>query len=364
MMAVCAVFSSCWTVCAEDDFKLEEPSNWSQFFDLRTEAGYRDNPTYTATSPTGSMFTAIKLEYTLVRLPVDDWQVLVLSSADATSFIDNALTDHEVFTFSLFQVQKETLPGRNWEAGFQHVYQDQQVDASTTVANQGSVAIHGHTLQGYARWKQQWTTGWWLAAKPMLEWQTVEMPLDDSYEPGLEFSLGREWQRHSSITLSYEFHERVFDRLTPTDAFGAARGEGSLHFRQHQVQLVYRRDLDQDGHWRATARGDWLRNLDNGEGFFDYNRGRMALELRWRQKPWEIKLSSRASSYDYSIQRIAGAGSAMREKLLTATGLQVRREFKHGWYVIARGEIEHSLSNQAADRYSASLVSLGLGWGN
>jgi hypothetical protein len=364
MMAACAVFSNSWVVRAEDEFKLEEPPIWSQFFDLRSEAGYRDNPTYTATNPAGSTFATIKLEYTLARLPVDDWQVLILSSADATRFFDSPLTDHEVFTFSLFQIQKETLPGRNWEAGFQHVYQDQLVDASTTVANQGSVAIRGHTLQGYARWKQQWTSGWWLASKPMLEWQTVAAPLDGSYEPGLDFSIGQERQNRTTISLSYGFHERVFDRLTPTDAFGVPRGGDNLRFRQHQVELVYRRDLDQEGHWRLTARGGWLRNLDSGEGFYNYNRGRMALELRWRQKPWEIKLSSRASYYDYSVQRIAGAGSELREKALTATGLQARRELKHGWYIIGRGEIEHSLSNLAADSYSASLVSLGLGWGN
>jgi len=349
---------------AEAEPELEEPSIWSHFVDLRMEAGYRDNPTYAASHPEGSMFGTFKLEYTLARLPVDDWQVMILSTWEATRFFESSLTDHEVYGFSLFQIQKETLPGCNWEAGFQHVYQDQSIDASTTVLNQGSVTIHGHTLQGYGRWKQQWASGWWLAVKPELEWQALEVPLDGSVEPGLAFSLGQDYRQRTAYSLSYGFHERRFDDLTITDALGVPLPGAALRFRQHQVEASYRRELDTARHWRLTLRAGWLRNEDNGQGYYDYNRGRMALEMRWRKKPWEIKLSSRASYYDYSIQSVAGAGSELREKALLSAGLQTRRELKHGFYVVLRAEHEQSVANLTTDRYVANLLSIGLGWEN
>ena len=363
-LAYIALFLLVTSVSAEDDPELKPPSAWSQFIDLRVETGYRDNPTYTAANPAASSFGAFKVEYTLVRLPVDEWQVMVLSTVDAVRFFDSALTDHEVFTFSLFQVQKQTLPGRHWEAGFQHVYQDQIVDASTTVVNQGSVAIHGHTLQGYARWKQQWDAGWWVALKPTWEWQTVAAPLDDSYEPGFAFSVGQDQGKRTSYSLTYDFQERVFDRLTPTDVLGVPVPGDGLRFRQHQLEATYRRELDVAKIWRLTVRAGWLRNLDNGQGYYDYDRGRMALDLRWRKKPWEIKLSSRASYYEYDVQTIAGAGSELREKATLFTGLQVRREIKNGFYTLLRGEHERSLSNLTGDRYTANALSIGVGWEN
>lgn len=360
-----AVFFSCpWIIRADEQTDLEEPPIWNQFFDLRTEFGYRDNPTYTSTNPSGSTFGTFKLEYTLARLPVDQWQVLILSSADATYFFDSALTDHELFAFNLFQVQKETLPGRNWEVGLQHVYQDQIVDASTTVANRGSVSIRGNTLQSYTTWKQQWPSGWWISLKPALEWQSVAAPLDNSYEPQISFSLGREIGKRTSFSITYTYQERVFETLTPTDALGVPRPDGNLHFRQHQVDAVYRHSFDEARQWRLTLRSGWTRNSDNGGAFYTYDKGRIALELGWHKKPWEIKLSSRASYYNYSVQRIAGVGSELREKALISAGLQVRRTFKHGWYLIGRGEHEQSLSNLSTDTYTANVISIGLGWEN
>ncbi len=364
LLLAAGLFSSVFVVRAETDPELEEPSLWSHFVDLRSEAGYRDNPTYASSNPSGSTFGTLKFEYTLVRLPVDQWQIMALTTVDATRFFDSVLTDHEVFTFSLLQIQKETVPGRTWEAGFQHVYQDQVVDASTTIVNQGSVAIHGHTLQGYASWKEQWASGWWLRLKPAWEWQTVAAPLDDSYEPGFSFSVGQELNPRTSYSVAYDFQERVFDQMTPTDVLGVAVPGDALRFRQHQIEGTYRRELDQMKQWRVTARLSWLRNQDNGQGYYDYDRGRMALDLRWRKKPWEIKLSSRASYYDYNVQAIAGAGSEMREKALLAGTLQLRREFKSGWYLVLRGEHEQSLSNLTTDRYVANLLCVGVGWEN
>lgn len=364
LLLLSGLFLAAFRLLAAEEPDLKAPSIWTHFIDLRAETGYRDNPTYAASNPSGSTFGTLKVEYTLARLPVDEWQVMVLTSADATRFFDSALTDHEVFTFCLLQIQKETLPGRNWEAGLQHVYQDQIVDASSTVVNQGSVAVHGHTVQGYARWKQQWTTGWWLALKPALEWQTVAAPLDGSYEPGLAIAFGQDYRRHTAYSLTYDFQERVFDQMTATDAFGVAVPGDALRFRQHQVEGSYRRELDTAKSWRFTVRASWLRNEDNGQGYYDCDRGRMALELRWRKKPWEIKLSSRASYYDYSVQTVAGAGSELRSKALLLAGLQVRRELKHGCYLVLRGEHEQSLSNLTADRYVANLLSIGFGWGN
>lgn len=357
-------FSSFTGFAAEDELDLKEPSIWSHFVDLRTEAGYRDNPTYAASHPEGSTFGAIKLEYTLARLPVDAWQVMVLTTLDATRFFDSHLSDHEIYGFSLFQVQKETLPGCHWEAGLQHVYQDQTIDASTTVLNQGSVTIHGNTVQGYGRWKQQWHSGWWLAAKPELEWQAVAAPLDGSIEPGFTFSLGLDQGSRTAYSINYGFCERVFDELTTTDALGVALLGNALRFRQHSIEAIYRRELDAARLWRFTLRAGWLRNQDNGQGYYDYDRGRMALDVRWRKKPWEIKLYSRASYYDYSVQTIAGVGSDLRAKGLLSAGLQVRRDLKPGWYVVLRGEHEQSVSNLTVDRYVANLVSIGLGWEN
>jgi hypothetical protein len=364
LLLVGAFFLSGIKVMAADEADLKAPSIWAHFIDLRTETGYRDNPTYASSNPSGSSYGTFKVEYTLARLPVDEWQVMILTSADATHFIDSDLTDHEILSFSLFQLQKETLPGRNWEAGFQHVYQDQIIDASSTVVNQGSVAIHGHTLVGYVRWKQQWSSGWWLALKPALEWQSVAAPLDGSYEPGLSIALGQDYGQRTAYSLTYDFQERVFDDTTATDVFGVALPGDALRFRQHQIEASYRRELDPSKVWRLTLRASWLHNEDNGQGYYDYNRCRMALDVRWRKKPWEIKLSSRASYYDYSIQTVAGAGSELRSKAVLLTGLQVRRDLKRGCYLVLRGEHEQSLSNLTTDRYVANLLSFGLGWEN
>jgi hypothetical protein len=351
-------------VMAADELDLEEPSIWTHLVDVRTEFGYRDNPSYAATHPDASRFGALKLEYTLARLPVDSWQVLVLNSTDLTHYFDSQAADHEVFAFTLLQVQKETGPGISWEAGLQHVFQDQAIDASTTVLNTGSVYFHGNTVQLYGKWKQQWDTGWWLALKPSWELQFVEAPLDSSQQPGFQLAIGREHGKISSLSLSYSFRERLFDELTPTDALGVPQATGGLRFQQHEFELMYRCRLDAANRWRLTTRGGWLRNHDDGAGFYDYDKLFAGWDLRWRKKPWEVTLFGRAAYYDYPVQRIAGVGSEQREKALVSFGLQVRRELGQGWYTVLKAEQERSLSNLASDRYEANLLSLGVGWSN
>jgi len=347
-----------------DDLKLDVPSIWTQLIDVRTEFGYRDNPSYTATHPDASRYGGIKLEYTLARLPVDSWQVVILNSTELNHFFDSQSVDHEAFAFTLLQVTKETGPGLSWELGLQHVYQDQSIDASTTVLNTGSVEIHGNTVQAYAKWKQQWASGWWLALKPSWELQLVEAPLDSSQQPAFQLAAGREHGKISSLSLSYSFSERLFDELTPTDALGIPRPVGSLRFQQHEVELVYRCRLDQANRWRLTTRAGWLRNHDDGEGFYDYDKLFTGVELRWRKKPWEVTLFGRAAAYEYPVQQVAGIGSEFREKTLGSFGLQVRRELGKGWYTVVRAEQERSLSNLPTDRYEANSFSLGVGWGN
>ena len=348
----------------EDDFKLDEPSFWTHLADVRTEFGYRDNPSYASQHPDASRYAALKLEYTLARLPVDGWQVMALNSSEFYHYFDSQAADHEIFSFTLFQVQKDTGTGNVWEVGLQHVFQDQAIDASTTVLNAGSVYLHGNTLQGYGRWKHQWQSGWWLALKPIWESQWVEAPLDSSQQPSIQTSLGYDHGKISNVSLNYSYRNRAFDTLMPTDRFGVTTGSGTLHFTQHELDATYRTRLDTANHWRLTLRAGWQQNLDNGAGFFDYDKYFAGWDLRWRSKPWEVSLFSRASYYDYPVQEIAGAGTDLRQKCLASVGLQIKRDIGKNWYILGRIEHERSLSNLITDRYEADTLSLGIGWAN
>lgn len=348
----------------QDDFKLDEPSFWTQLVDVRTEFGYRDNPSYASLHPDASRFAALKLEYTLARLPMDGWQVMALNTTDLYHYFDSQSADHEIFSFTLFQVQKDAGTGNVWEVGLQHVFQDQAIDASTTVLNSGSVYLHGNTIQGYGRWKHQWLSGWWVAAKPSWERQWVEAPLDSSQQPAVQASIGYDYGKISSLSLNYNYRQREFDNLTPTDVLGVATGVGTLQFSQQELELTYRARLDEANRWRLTTRAGWQQNLDNGAGFYDYDKFFAGVDVRWRSKPWELTLFSRAAYYDYPVQEIAGAGSELRQKCLVSFGLQIKRELGKNWYVMGRIEQERSLSNLTTDRYSADTFSLGVGWAN
>jgi hypothetical protein len=134
----------------------------------------------------------------------------------------------------------------------------------------------------------------------------------------------------------------------------------TLAYAQHDIEATWTKTWGTDDQWRATLRSGWRRNLDNGDGFFDYDRVQLGAGMRYLGTRWELRADARFRWYSYPVQRTGGPGNPSRRR--SELTLTARGEWKLNEHLRAFAEysLESSDENVTATDYRVNLVSGGL----
>lgn len=331
---------------------------WSTTLTLRASGGYHDNPRLSALNQAGSAFLAGGLEFVVMRLPADGHEVSVFASVDHRGYLERGFSPE---TLAAIDLRYRRVWEDGWSLGgaAEYLFLKQVFDASEIEGVPAVVPTTGHTLTARPMVAREWSGGWRLELEAEAGRQWLAEPLDGYEDLGPKLALIRGFGERRSLGVSYRTRFRAFDERGPRDESGLEL-PGILRYQQHEAEMTWRHAWGRQGRWRTALRPGWVTSLDNGNGFFDYDRFQLAATVRWVGEEWEGRLDGRWRAYRFPGQP-AGSG-VDGERRRTDLNLTARADWKLvGWArLFLQYELDQSDENTEASDFRAHVCSLGI----
>ena len=345
-----------------DDSLWQESMLWDHEVSVRSGLGYKDNVLLSPFTPQGSGFFANGLDFSLIRLPLDRWQVVFMVSGDDWRYWNDAGTRNEDFALADLRVNR--FLGSLWQVGCEarYVYDHQVIDVSQLPGATRTALAEGHGLTGQPFVRCETGSGWFsLLETPVTRWY-FGRPLDAYWEAGPRLTLGREYGQDSHIQLAGSMSYEPHDENLALDSAGNPVAGKLESIRQYQLELAWQHTWDARKHWRTVTKVAMGKVTDNDSGYFGYSHYRVAEEIRWRNPAWTIKGTGAVVWYDYPVQTVAPgtAGAAGLQRSRIDCKIEIERRLYQQLKSYVRFEYEQAFSNQASSCYRASTISSGL----
>lgn len=341
-----------------NDFKFPL---WYEDFSVRSGFGYKDNVALSSTEPRGSAYWHAGGDVMVYRLPSGGWTLNSFASVNHLGYLDTSTgVNNEESAMLMVQVVKEL--GRNWRMGLggNYLYQDQVLDVSAAEGSDFTIGeVRGHTAIG--RWfVRKDLHPYWVEVEDCAARQWLAAPLDGFWQSGPRLTLGRSHGHGSDLTLTYQWSYLTFDSRLQTDATGLEVADTSLRFASQCADLAWHQVWDQQAHWHTVTRVGVDLNRDNAAGYFDFTQYRLAEQLKYRAKTWELSLALRLGYYDYPVQTAAQDDPSLRRKTGVGIGVHAEKTLSKHFRLFADYSYDRSISNAAYDRYLANGISSGV----
>jgi hypothetical protein len=347
----------------ESDLDLLEPiPAWDNSFNLKTWSGYKDNVLFSPEQPVASPFVAGGLDFLLWRLPEDGRDFLILGSGEYIRYLRGERVDKEASALAQAQAKRDFGNGWKMAAAAEYLYFDQVFDNSFFDREFSSIQVQGHILTIRPSIRREWGNGPFAEIEGVFSREEFESVVDDEWQVGPKFTLGRTYGNRSEISFGYQLTDRRFDDREPRSVAGDFLPGKSLEFIQHEFLATWRHHWDERRRWRSVTRLSFQRNDDNDSGYYDYYRPRLTQQVRYAAETWQIQADAKLTYYHYDIQPISLEESSLRRKTLIQASVRAEKNVRKSLKIFVGYEYERSLSNLSFDAYRANTVFGGIDW--
>jgi hypothetical protein len=346
---------------------LELPS-WEHSVNLKARAGYKDNVTLANAAPEASAFVGTGLELVAWRQVGANAQFEFFVTADDRRYLSADSVEKEQIAYVLTQLKKDLSEDWHVSLGLEYLYQDQIVDVSVTEAELDTIRVVGHAIVVRPTVRRDLKSAWnvgnsWLELQLPAQRQLFRAPLDDYWEGGTRLVWGLPYGDQSELTFGYEFGYRRFDEEEQRAADGVRLPGTHRAFDLHEIRGTWRHYWDQRRRWRTSTKisTKWLR--DNGGGYFDYTRGQVSEQVRFRTKALEIQAEVKLARYDYTHQTVAPPPDlTLRNRSEIGFNFRCERQIVRFLKIFAEYSYEQTMANRSIEEYTVNTVSGGLNW--
>jgi hypothetical protein len=336
---------------------------WDKQIALSSGLGYKDNVLLSAFNARGSAFFISGLDLTVLRLPLDGWQVAGLISADDIRYLRNVGTNSEDSVISSLRIQREWPEG--WRAGleFRGLYQKQVLDISTSEGAPATALVEGYGITAQPSVRKDFTAGWWLqVGVPLTRW-SLAAPLDDYWEFGPVVTAGHDFGRQADVTASYGASYQPHTQWVALDPYGRPLPQ-HLEIFQDRTELAWHQYWDSHRHLRSSTRLVFADNQDNGGGYFNYYQYQIVGDILWQTADWQIKGAAQQVYELYPVEGVGILNGQHLDRNLLDLSLEAERRLFKQLKGFGKVQYQRGHSNYAGDAgdYMARTFSCGLRW--
>lgn len=354
------VWFGVFTVEAE---KLELPpgiSLWNKSVSLRANLGYKDNVALSSAGSSGGAFETAGFDLLVFRLPWDNWQFNFFASGSDTRYFDQSVgvnTEQSAAASG----QLTWFLGSGWKSlsTVHYTYLNQVLDVSATTQTQIRQQVLGHTVTGRQGVRKDFGL-YWAEANLAISRNFFGSPLDDYWQGGPQLTLGRRYGQESEVSLGYQIQEAPFDSFEQARLDGTLISGTPLEFRVQSVELAWQHHWDAQRRWRSSTRLSAQWNRDNGPGYYDYFRYRLAEQLRYRAATWQVNGQLSVMQYDFDRRTVSATDLKTQRRTPFLLSLRGEKRLSKSWKLYANYDYERSLSNVAVQRYEANVGVAGI----
>jgi hypothetical protein len=244
----------------------------------------------------------------------------------------------------------------------EYLFQDQMLDVSITETNRSAVPAVGNTIALRPGMRLDLSRRFFADLEGSVTRQFYHAPLDSYWEAGLKPTWGCRYGHRSEVSVSYEPGWRSYDDDAALDADGRPLGNATRAYFFQDVRLNLRHYWDPARRWRTTLKLGFKDNEDNGGGYFDYQRYSAGLQLRFRDRKWDLWIEGRVSDYQYSTQTVSPVDPSLRERADVAVTVNLERRVARFLKFVATYEHQSALSNDPIETYTVNTVTGSLHW--
>ena len=331
---------------------------WDISTRVSTGGGYRGNVPLSSVRPQGSSLIEASADFSAIRLSESGSTFTLFVLGELRHYLDIPEIRNEGILYAVTGWQSPIGLEDALGAEFQYLYQNQILDVSETELVQRRVRVLGYGLWLKPYWEHRFNDAWSLKLEGTGLRQIFENDLDDFWEGTVRLRVDYTYGHRSSLSVGYELRHRFYDTRERYDLEGNAEAGTDLVYRYHEVAGEWRHYWDAERRWRTTFEAGFLRNDDNGSGYFNYDRVEASAQLRWREGRWNAKLQGRAGWYMYPNQTVLGDE---RVRSFYSLDFRVERKVDAHWLLYAAASREWNLSNDPLDQYDDWMATGGLG---
>ena len=352
-----AFLATALATIAEDGVK--PVSVWDAEAQLYGGLGWRNNVLRTGVMAEDSAFFQTSVDASLMWLSETDAFFMFYFFGDDIRYLDAEAVNYEQFLSAT--AQYTTPVGANNEASLlvNYLFQHQIVDASATEVDLRRVLVLGHGLSIKPSWKRLLPNQWALHFVGLANGQVYETQLDNYWEGGADAKLSKRYGHQSEASIAINPLVRSFDTREQVDLDGAAITDTRLIYYRTESTGAWRHNWDAEKKWRTLSEFKYLLNMDNGPGYFDYDRLQFRQRVQWRPERWRFDANIRLGSYFHHHQKVE---DEKRWRSYAVFDFRVERELWSWLKTYATAEHEWSESNDPRDTYKSWMASLGLGF--
>ena len=342
---------------------------WDKSLAVRGGIGYKDNVLLDNSGRRASPFFTSGLDVTIFRLPLNDWEFEFVGSGDDIRYWKDVGVGSEDTWVAGAKLKRE-LPD-DWEAGVtvSYAYLDSVVDLANeqieVVGQAAPAVVIAHIITVEPALRKDWNTNLWIETGFEGIRQYMTSPGDALWQFGPKITFGHDYGYRSAITLSYELLDELDDTLPETDSDGNPVGDATLAEIHQQVELAWRHNWDEDRHWQSTTKLTYERVVDNGGGFYNFDRYAASEKFTYRGKSWGASAQAAWVYYDYPYQVVDPTNPSDPTKWYL-NGLTLDAHLEKSLFknlkIFADYEHENSRSDRIADAYEVNTVTGGLEW--
>jgi hypothetical protein len=347
----------------EDDSIWKESLLWDKDVVLRAGFGYKDNVLLSPTMPQGSPFFTSGLDLTILRLPLDGWEVNVSIVGDDVRYTRSpgGLDREDLFIVNAL-VQRYF--GHVWRAGIElrYSYVHQVLQEFLSAGGAQAVLAKGH-LFGYRPFvRRELSTNWWVQAELPMAREWWQSPLDSVWKIGGQAFVGYDYAAHSHIAVGAGSFYIPHDEWLARDALGNEIPGKRLAVWRDVAELRWEHHWDSANRFATVLRLGFNHTRDNGGGFFDYYRYIASGEIRFHTKDWELKGTAGISYYDFPVQQVGPPPAPTLYLTTVDLGFRAERRLYKSLRCFAAFEFEKTISNDPASEYRYRVGTGGMSW--
>lgn len=334
-------------------------SAWLAAASLRLGAGGNDNVTLRPNNRQPSSLWYSEGDAFIAYKGTNKWSVELSLYGEDVRYFTSDEADHETFGMvTLCQKYDLGDPG-SIESTTDLIYQDQVLDASVTEEVLQSIVARGAEIgQGIA-----WTGDLCARTKANLALRGArdlfQRPLDDYWEMVPSAKLTFALSTSVAVSVDYRYVHRWYDTRHPVTRHGSIVTSRLLEYSRHDSYFALTAK-PRGNCWQIELFFDYSRNIDNGDGYFNYDLLGGGIALRYERGQWRFNSRYHARYYVYDWQPVLGKWTTPRKKLLGSVSVTLERKISEHFWIFWDFRRETSDANQKIDSYTANRIVCGL----
>lgn len=342
-----------------DEAKIDEVSNWMQFYLLEVGIGHADNPLYAAYTPQASGYAEITAESFFIHQSEPSRKALLYFYGEGKKFTELDEEDSSGLFLALldYTYQPEASP-LSFGQKLQHTYYNQGMDFSDLgTPNRTKITSNKSQVSTRIIWedkRQMKAVGEIGVGK-----SSLEEFADRSSEFSITFSLSKKGNRWMDWEGKYYLKATDFEDRPAKDGFGR-EVDGKVKVHESDTSFALQPKFENRLTKGTKIKTGFTRARNEDGGYYDFNRWKVFLSKEILSDPWESSISVGYKSTDY-LERLTDKNEKFQKNGWNLE-FRISRLINSHWKTSVKWMREEDSANDPDYSYKSNFWSCGLSW--